>query len=251
MSYILWAILALLPPVSLTGEVNPPPDLSGSWAQKQIQTSVSEIPVIGQVESKTVAYLRMDISQEGEQITIDARPCWIKIESEIEQVKTVVPAEMLDAIGTYKLKAQLRPNKKNQWEFYQPPTVTVLGAKLKQKWTEKLPSTPADPRVFDADRDGNPGVTVRVFGLMDGAIYLVQRSWSELTGVLSSKNDIRGLVRWRTTQSILDATRGPLKSNPGAAPHPDAKKSWFAMHRVDPSTTCQDVIINRNKLFKP
>lgn len=249
MTSIIWAILALLPPFAPTGEPNPPPEMGGVWVQKQVQTSVAKIPVIGDIESKTVSYLRMNVSQQGDSVTIEAEPCWVKIDSEIEQVKTVIPAEMLDAIGRYQLRGKIRANG-DEWEFYQPPTVSVLGAKLGKAWTDRLPVDPKDPKVIDADKDGKPGVTVRVFGIMDGEIYLVQRSWSELKGTFLSDDKVRGLVRWRTTQSILDATRGPLKDDPGAKPHPDARKSTFELTRVDQKTTCQDVIINRKKLFQ-
>ena len=37
-----------------------------------------------------------------------------------------------------------------------------------------LPGEADDPRVVDADSDGNPGVTVQVRGLIDGEVYMVQ-----------------------------------------------------------------------------
>ena len=59
----------------------------------------------------------------------------------------------------------------------------------------------------DDDHDGHPGVTVRIGGLIDGEVYLVQRGWSEFAGTAYDADTIRGDVRFDQDQEILGATR--------------------------------------------
>ncbi len=42
-----------------------------------------------------------------------------------------------------------------------PATPTAIGIKIDNPASEELPTDPNDPRIFDADGDGNPGVTSR------------------------------------------------------------------------------------------
>jgi hypothetical protein len=127
----------------------------------------------------------------------------------------------------------------------------VSGVKLKNPLTDKLPDDEDDPRILDADRDGHPGLTVQVRGLIDGDLYVVQRDTSEMTGELSAdQTRISGTMRWRVQQAVLDATSVFLTGDPpDSKQHRDPKRSTFQMARVAPGASCAALIAQRKQLF--
>ena len=67
-----------------------------------------------------------------------------------------------------------------QWIFGH--AVQVQGAHLVMPNSEALPADAADPRVFDQDQDGLPGVTVLIEGILDGSVQVVQRTHTRMVG---------------------------------------------------------------------
>ncbi|QED26997.1 hypothetical protein FRD01_07025 [Microvenator marinus] len=218
-----------------------PPSLDGEWALVQVQTSESRVPVVGAVISTTTSVLHVRMKQNGKNLKVASTPCAVQIKSEIDTVKTVIPQAFLDAVGTTNAVARIEEIN-GKWVFDQAPSVSVTGAVLKNNWRDPLPTSADDQRVFDADSDGRPGVSVLIRGLLDGSIFLVQRSWTALRGVLSSKDQIAGTVRWNTEQKVLDATSMFLKSEPETRPHPDKERSRFVARRIPTGTQCSEIV---------
>ncbi len=225
-----------------------PPDLSGTWAQLQVHASLSEIPVVGNIKSKTVSLLLMKIRQNSDELSLEIQPCDVSIDSDVKQVVTRVPRAMVQALGTSKVRATLARGNQH-WRFEQQRHVSILGARLKNPSADMLPTWARDYRVVDADKDGNPGVTVEIDGMIEGAIYLVQRSITQLRGLVEDNDKVNGLVAWSTEQSILGATSRLLESQPATRPDPDSTRSYFQMRRVESTTTCSDLRKNAAKLF--
>jgi len=239
MKYLLPLVAILLPCHSFAADPVPP-NVAGTWAQLQVQTSIATIPVAGDVVSKTVAILRVEIVQNSKRLKIHSTPCHVEVDSEIDMVRTVVPAAMIDAIGTQEFRARLTHGDKG-WTFYQPPVMQTLGVVLSDAWREKMPTDADDPRVIDADADGKPGVTVRIEGVIDGAIYVAQRSWSRLEGIVTNGR-IKGSLTWQTEQSVLDATSIMLSQSPRTRPSVMPKANYFRAIQVDPRATCEDIL---------
>jgi len=214
----------------------------------QVHASLSEIPVVGNIKSKTVSLLLMKIRQNSDELSLEIQPCDVSIDSDVKQVVTRVPRAMVQALGTSKVRATLARG--NQyWRFEQQRNVSILGARLKNPSADMLPTWARDYRVVDADKDGNPGVTVEIDGMIEGAIYLVQRSITQLRGLVEDNDKVNGLVAWSTEQSILGATSRLLESQPATRPDPDSTRSYFQMRRVESTTTCSDLRKNAAKLF--
>jgi hypothetical protein len=71
-----------------------------------------------------------------------------------------------------------------------PPSIVVVGADLDDPEHDELPTDETDPRVVDADDDGEPGVTVQ--NSLGGAQHIVFRNISVGTGRVLSSNHIVG-----------------------------------------------------------
>jgi len=225
----------------------PLPDISGTWAQLQVTTSVVDLPVIGDIVSTTTAVLVLDIAQSGSNVTVTEQVCDIDLSSSSKRVRTVFPEAFTRAVSGRKKRARIARDG-SVVRFTQKRDYAYLGAKLSRSGA--LPDDPDDPRVYDQDKDGHPGVTVRVRGAVDGDIYVVQRSWDEMRGAMTGADRIDGHVKWHTEQSVLGATSIFLKSSPDSQPHSSPARNYFRTTRLPDGTGCAHALEHREALFK-
>lgn len=228
------ALAALLAPASTGAEES----YSGVYLYIQKTTSITKMPVLADVVATTRAVSIQHLTQDGEWLRGSGRLCDVQMHSSSKLVKTILPAAFRRAIPSVVTNGHLRKVGETL-TFMQPKQTLVLGAELASDETDPLPTAPQDPRVRDHDRDGKPGVTVLVSGIVSGEIYLTQRSTSHLIG-RATPGGFRGTIHFTNDQSILDATKGVLKRNPDAKPDP--ARSEFVLRRVDPKLTCSEAL---------
>ena len=234
-----------------TGPLDTTPDavaagpLVGRWGQKQVQSSLTEVPFVGETVATTSTLLLLDVVASGEGYTITQTVCAIDLDSGTDLVTTVLPDAAVGGIRPAARAATLGAEGKVSIAGLSE----VWGANLVNLETDELPTSPTDARVIDHEPDGKPGMTVRVAGLIDGEIYVVQRGFTSLEGTYDGLSRIDGLVTWRQEQSILDADN-PLLTTPLATrTNPDAAASWFRTTRVAPGADCTTVIDDAEALF--
>lgn len=225
-----------------------PPDIEGRWAQKMVLTSVARVPIIGKVESTTTSYLKVDLSQSGRQIEWRAETCDVGIDTDTGVVETVLPDRFSDAIPTPPRAGRLVA-REDRWRLVIPSRTVVIGADLDRPRRDPLPTSPDEPSVIDADADGHPGATVRVEGLLDGRLYVVQRSRDAYRATIHSEQRIRGRVEWHTDRELLDSTNLLLGEGPPSRPHPNPGRSWFELVDVDRTVDCEEIRARRRDLF--
>lgn len=223
-----------------------PIDLNGAWAHRVVTTSVSKLPVFGSIQNESRFYARVQITQSGEAVELQIEPCWVRMRGEVSRVHTIVPDETVAIMGPAQRAGTL-----DGATLSIRRAVDVIGAKLANEWTDELPDSIEHAAQWDEDGDGQPGVTIRIMGPVDGDVYIAQRSWNSLRGTVSDSGDtIRGLVTWATEQQVLGGTSIFLKANPKSKPHRDKKKSYFEMRRMPDTTTCADIKRGNDELFK-
>ncbi len=216
-----------------------PLDMSGRWVMVQQTVTSSDIPVLGKIRATTRAVVLYDLQQDGARVQGEGQLCALNIDSGTRMVDTVLPAAFRQAQPTPKLDAVLK-QRGDAWRLEQRRMWTVLGAKLKNPTRDALPLRSEDPRVWDQDKDGKPGVTVRIKGFVGGDIYVAQRSWSDLVAIIKDNNRLRGSIRFDQEQVILGATNDLLTDPPEATP--DLRRSFFAMERMPAQTTCAQAL---------
>ena len=86
------------------------------------------------------------------------------------------------------------------------PEAQLWGLKFSDPLGEAMPSEPSDPRVKDADNDGNPGVTLKVGGVCE--LYAVQRAVMVRTGVQQADGSIVGEGGRNIAQVPFGASQG-------------------------------------------
>ena len=240
--------------VSEAGPSEVPTDLnlSGVWAMVQITSEIVDIPIVGNRTRTTTTHLRLIMEQNDDTLSVLETNCGTNIDDGTMMVNTTIPDAFLDSLGATERTARLElvsgtdpatgtPSLERRIVFQW--NTQVLGARLEDPENEALPMDEADPRVFDQDNDGHPGMTVRVeiMGLIGGEVYVVQRNRNRLIGTVISPGFIRGTIEWETEQVILGASSPFLEGGGQGAPDPHPGRNFFLARRIDPMFDCADI----------
>ncbi len=226
----------------------PLPDLSGAWARAQVTTAMVDVPLLGELPSRTLAVTRLKIRQDGAEVSLDEEVCRLTTRAPTQLIKTTYPAAFLRAVSGNQRRGRLERDGR-QVRYIEPKQAYWRGMRPGTDVLEALPADAKDPRIDDGDGDGQPGLTVKVNGLIDGEIFLVQRSWSELRGELRSNDRIEGRIAWGSEERIVGATRSMLTSSPKKRPDPNGTQSFFRMRRIPAAATCDEILARQKVLF--
>ena len=218
------------------------PDLSGDWAMLQVYPLVAELPLGGTSSQTSYVVQFVTIEQDEEQLTMTDRYCFTVVEDDSPLSDTVIPDAFMAALRPKPRTATLA-DEGGETLFVQERYVEVRGATLDDEANDLLPNDLDDPRIFDQDEDGSPGMTVviKLLGFLNEEIYVVQRVQYALSGVVVSPDRIEGSVDWSDEQMILDATSSMLMAESSSTPDPDPAKHIFIMLRLQEDWTCEDL----------
>ncbi len=108
--------------------------------------------------------------------------------------------------------------------------VELWGVHLTDPKNEVLPTDPSDPRVYDQDGDGHPGVSL-VLGDNTCQMYVVQRGLMKWNGQVVSPTRIEGGGSSTSQQVVLASTGGFCATSYDTWFPPDDAR--FALVRVD------------------
>ncbi len=228
------------------------PDLTGRWAILQVTSQIGAIPLVGERVRSTSSRALLDVTHAGHEVVAVESACSTTIDNGTSLVRTVIPEAFLASMPVGSWTATLEPSATGIL-FERPWRTTVNGVVLDDPENDPLPTDASDPRVFDQDGDGNPGLTVRVSvaGLFQGEVYVVQRDRSRLSGAVVSADRVEGLVEWTSEQSVLGASNSFFLGGAASRPDPVAEHSYFVARRVADNFTCLDVAAAGDALFEP
>lgn len=119
---------------------------------------------------------------------------------------------------------------------------------MKKPLTDKLPDKPDDPRVWDQDADGHPGVTIVVTKPVKGDRYMVRRGLWNLSQGTPDPDFlwIQGTLKFKIDQVALGATETLLMT---VAPVTPKSENTYTMRRVPENFTCQDLLSHVDTVF--
>ena len=215
------------------------PDLEGTWAMLQVYPRIAVLPLVGESSQTSYVIQWVDVEQEDESLVMLDRYCFTVIEDSSPLATTEIPDAFMAALAPHPRYATIH-DQGGEILFEQAPYVEIRGASLENPETDELPVDPDDPRVFDQDEDGSPGMTVNVnlLGLVEAQIHVVQRVQYELSGTVLSSDRIEGLIRWTDEQVVLAATNPLLMADSDGYPDPDPTRHTFLMIRAQQDWTC-------------
>ncbi len=223
-------------------------DLSGTWAQLDVRSALATVPLAGQVTRSTTSLFRAELVQAGAEVAVTLQLCALSSDSGTDLVQTVFPDALVASIGPQSFTAGLA-EQGGGVRYLEPRHVDVRGCHLVDEENDALPVTPDDPRVYDQDGDGRPGLTVRIVGVVNGEVYVVQRLATRATGAVLSADRLEGLVEWSDEQQHLGTDNQLLKDPTPSSPDPQVEHSYFRMVRLPAGDDCAAIVARRDQLF--
>jgi len=224
-----------------------PPAVEGTWAQILFYASINDVPAVGKTNGSTTTLQRVTVERTGTSLTMQVEPCTIEVDNGTPVVATIIPDAFVRSLGVTERTGSLVLTE-GQWRYVQDPNLQLRGVHLAQPETDPLPTDIDDPQIWDQDEDGHPGVTVRISGITDGEVYVVQRDVHSLDGVIVG-DLMDGLSDWSTDQVVLGSDNPILNMQTSVVKDPDATASYFRSTRVDASKTCKSIVAERDELF--
>ncbi|MCB9850239.1 MAG: hypothetical protein H6817_05995 [Phycisphaerales bacterium] len=139
-----------------------------------------------------------------------------------------------------------------EWKVYRPATPTLNG--IDGDPNEPLSMDRNDPLISDDDNDGKPGVTVvvRLFGAIEGEIYIARREIFANEMTLYADGSLRGNVIDDSEQLIIGASLAILDTPNNPPQRRDPGLNPIILIPVsDDVDTCEELMANRDTLFPP
>jgi len=230
-------LVALLVSIGVRGAL---PNLAGRWAMVQVYPQTAVLPFAGEVTRTSYVVQWVEIEQDGATLTMRDSYCHTFGDDGTPLVTTEIPTLFVTALRPLPRTATLS-DQGGEIVFVQQPYLEVRGAVLENAELGALPIDPDDPRVFDQDGDGYPGMTVfvKILAIIEGQTYVVQRVRYELIGRVVAPDRIEGSIEWSDEQTVLEATNALLKVDTIGIPDPDPTKHIFVMIRMQESWSCE------------
>lgn len=224
---------------------------TGIWAWNvNYAVRTTGLPLVSQQDSVSIAYGLAKITQNsGGGIDIHLKLCSIRLknfkedDSNFEDIAyIVVPDSYADSIPVLVNRTAAVPPMKSGVEFSTDIIVDVRGARLPDPVNSPLPDYENMEYVYDQDRDGKPGMTVFVSGVLTGEVYNVQR-WSVRYNInVIDENRMSGLIDFLSEESIVGASNKLFLTKIKVVPHYQYDRSYFRAMRINSDADCNTVI---------
>jgi hypothetical protein len=223
--------------------------LSGTWAELKVLSDSVTFPLVGTLARTTTLVQRALITQTGDSLAIVAAYCAATFDNGSALTTTIDPL-FVRSLAEVSSSASLDPSVLPA-RFSQSWTTELHGVRLDHPDTDTLPTSASDPRVFDQDGDGKPGITVHAcaLGAITGDVYVIERLRTRLEGTVVSSDRVEGHVEGTVEQVILGASNALFLGSIVSRPNPVADRSTFVLVRIDPAWTCDEILLRRATLF--
>ncbi len=223
--------------------------MSGHYAHFDVVAYQGETPN-GPLSTFIISYGFTDLVIENGELVEYDRFCHAEQKANQNFVSTF-PDEATQAILPRSAVVEVR-EENGAWMIRRPATPTLIG--IDGDPDAPLSMNPSDPLINDADNDGRPGVTVfvKLFGLIEGEIYLARREVFQNQMTLYSDGSLRGTVIDDSEQLVVGASLGILNTpnNPDQFEDPGLNPIILIPVSED-LDTCDELMANRDMLFPP
>jgi hypothetical protein len=226
------------------------PDVSGKWAYYEVTSRLVVVPGFADpFHTAVVSLMLVDQTQQGAEVTFAAEYCDHYSEDPDLVVHVVIPEAYTAALPPFTRTGRYEKDG-DAWRYTLPKFWTVEGGMLDDIENDPLPASADSPHVIDQDGDGKPGMTLRVTGLIDGEIHVVQRAWTEIDGGPEAADELRGSVAFEADQVILTSDPPNLKDLATQATTDTTPcASFFRMKRVPDDADCALLVASSAELF--
>lgn len=140
--------------------------------------------------------------------------------------------------------------KNGRWHLYRPATPSLLG--INGDPSLPLSRDPNDPELTDPDKDGNPGVTVKISvgKFFKGEIYITRREIFSNYLTWNNNGTLSGYVIDESEQFVVGASKKILNQESNSIQHPDRGLSPLLLVPIAPHIdTYEELMQIRDEIF--
>jgi hypothetical protein len=232
--------------------------VEGRYAHYDVVAYYTDMGMMGIFKNLIISYGFTTFEKEGDKLKITDRFCHSE-QITNQNFTAVVPDELTQAIIPDSTYMDINQDDEGNFYLWRPRTPTLLGIEYEDPYNTPLPKSikPDDPRLVDADFDGNPGVTVFIdmFNKTE-EIYVARREIFAFEAYLQEDGKIEGVVHDDSEQLVIDATSFLLKSDDEWVQYrgengEDYSLSPIILVPIDDSYDCEKLMENRDDIFPP
>ena len=222
------------------------PNLKGLWQIEHVTTMRSELPVImEEVETKIQATMLAELTQDQNELWLHHKICDVHMSNTPAYNQTIIPDLFIESLPIKTRKAHLSKLESlnsmevDKFELIVDYWHDLRSISLDNPQQNPLPSDASDPRIFDQDQDGKPGLTANLIGFPEGSVSLIQKSSDEWRAQIStienqsSINEISGSITWQEEQQIIEASNDVLLIEVRRWVPEESELHYFEMKRID------------------
>ena len=175
----------------------------GTWA---LATDWSTCVTVGsRIETRSRKIQRVVMTRKGNRLLETRQLCQIQL-TPIFGLKTVVPQVVVDSMGTWNVESRLLGEGSDQVAYAGGLEAQLMGIEMTNPIYDAMPDKgdASDPRLKDAENDGQPGATFEVGPACK--LYVAQREVSNLTGLVVEKGRVEGGGAHATEQVVFGSS---------------------------------------------
>lgn len=225
-------------------------DYRGIWGMLYTAAfRATGIPLISSQDTVNIQLDLVKISGHGDELLISYKVCTLELRNFRENdepleeiVRLVVPDSFNDNLALQFNRVVSAPPMAGGAAFSTDTALALVGARLLDPEHDPMPTYHDLAGQYDQDRDGHPGMTLFVAGVMTGEMYMAQRSFFSLAIEVVDHDHIHGPVTNDAEQPILGASNEFFVYDMTVSRHPQADRSYFRAVRLADTASCDDVI---------
>ncbi|MGC9042987.1 MAG: hypothetical protein ACP5KG_03945 [Myxococcota bacterium] len=215
------------------------------------------VPLVNSQDTVSNNYMLVKIVQKGDQLIFYEKWCSIELKNFNDEnpdwqdlAWMITPEQYTDNIPINVQRIMVVPELVKGAYMETDRLLEIRGALLENPETDPLPThyNINDPRIIDQDRDGKPGMTNIMSGVLTGEVYNVQRWWVKFLINVVDENHLQGLLDHGSEQNIIDANPKSLIYDTESIKHPDQRHSYFRAKRMSDTASCSDVLYEAKKV---
>ncbi len=235
------------------GQDYSPETLSGLWATKYASAYTVVLPVFNQkVQMILTAVTRNQAEVVDRDMSFTEEVCDFSI-SIVEDIDFHVtfPQDSVDAIPTEQRRGVFDELAAGS-AFTVDQTLDIYGLaadSLDDPIHDPLPTEDDDPAVVDFESDGNPGVTARISGIVQGEVYVLFRLLRDTLGQVVSDRLIEGQVDGTVEMVTIGSNSPVLFLQLDLKPHPLPELNRFEFIRLNEDLDCPTLVERQRELF--
>jgi hypothetical protein len=222
--------------------------LLGHYVERVTVSTLDTIPGLGERASTNRYYGLTDVEEVDGKIISTSVSCRSQLGG-VSGVKVVISDELTQLIPP--LVGEVSAQKVDSEVVYSRQAVYMpLGVELADPVNDELPTDPNDPRIFDQDLDGKPGVTIILSVLgMKGEIYAIRKEVGSWRVSGTGDGTFHGPFMDASSQKVIGASLPMLNVDMTSRHDPDQSKSTIDFIRTQEKYDCERLIAEIDVLF--